>query len=216
MGSSVTPPREGLLATTFAYYERNAEGYFRATHDANLSAIYQSFTRKLPTGGSILDAGSGSGRDTLAFTRSGYSVSAFDSSPALCKLSTEFTGIETRVRSFQEVHEEKEFDGVWACASLLHVPESELADAIYRLVRALKADGVLYMSFKHGAGERVAGDGRFFVDMTEARLRRLLHGLAGLKLERMWKTLGEGRFEGQGVWLNTLVLKRGSERSDDG
>ena len=204
----------GQQATTLAYYERNAESYFRATHDTDLSTIYQRFIRRLPKGGRILDAGSGSGRDTLAFVERGYYVKAFDSSTALCKLSTEFTGIRTSVRRFQEVEEEEEYHGVWACASLLHVPETELADAINRLVRALKAGGVLYMSFKHGAGERVAGDGRFFIDMTEERLRRLLQGLPGLKTEGVWKTLGEGRFVGEGEWLNALVSKRG--RFDDG
>ena len=102
----------------------------------------------------------------------------------------------------------EEFDGVWACASLLHVPEAELGEVINRLVRALKTKGVLYMSFKYGAGERVAEDGRFFVDMTEDRIHDVVQRVQNLKVQRVWRTLGEGKFEGQGEWLNALVSKR--------
>jgi len=199
---------DGQQAQTREYYERNAESYFKATRDADLSALYERFTRRLPEGARILDAGSGSGRDTLAFLRRGYAVSAFDSSPALCELSTRLTSVRTRVLRFQELEDEEEYDGIWACASLLHVPEAELPDAIARLVRALKPGGVLYMSFKHGTGERVTEDGRFFTDMTDSRLRRVLNALLEAKPEELWITTGEGQFQGQDEWLNALVSRQ--------
>lgn len=202
---------KGQHAKTLAYYEDNAQNYFKATHDADLSSIYRSFLRELPRGGRILDAGSGSGRDTAAFVRRGYVVEAFDLSPSLCELSTEFTGIQARVRGFQDVDEKEEFDGIWACASLLHIPEVELGEVIGRLVRALKRKGVLYMSFKYGVGERVAEDGRFFVDMTEERLWPVLSTVQKLEVQRVWRTLGEGKFEGRGEWLNALASKAGAQ-----
>lgn len=205
---SAKSPSDGQQAQTLEYYERNAELYFEVTRDANLSALYERFTRWLPEGARILDAGSGSGRDTLAFLRRGYVVSAFDSSPTLCDLSTQMTDVRTRVLRFQELEDADEYDGIWACASLLHVPETELPNAIARLIRALKQDGILYMSFKHGDGERVTEDGRFFTDMTDSRLSQVLHALSGLKLEELWITTGEGQFQGQGEWLNALVSKR--------
>lgn len=194
-------------AQTLEYYERNAKDYFIATRGTDLSALYERFARGLPRGAHILDAGSGSGRDTLAFLQRGYAVSAFDSSPALAELSTRMTGVRTRVLRFQELNEEEEYDGVWACASLLHVPEAELPDAITRLIRALKPGGVLYMSFKLGASERVTEDGRFFTDMTKSRLRRVLQALPSVRLEELWITAGEGKFQGHGEWLNALVSK---------
>ncbi|MYG28472.1 MAG: class I SAM-dependent methyltransferase [Boseongicola sp. SB0677_bin_26] len=197
-------------AKTLAYYEDNARNYFKATHDADLSSIYRCFLREVPKGGRILDAGSGSGRDTAAFARRGYMVEAFDQSPSLCELSTEYTGIRARVRRFQDIDEKEEFDGIWACASLLHVPEKELREVIGRLVGALKTKGVLYMSFKYGANERVAEDGRFFVDMTEERLWAVLQEVRKLKVQRVWRTLGEGKFEGRWEWLNALASKAGA------
>jgi SAM-dependent methyltransferase len=213
---SAKSPGDGQQAQTLEYYERNAERYFKATRDADMSALYERFARRLPKGARILDAGSGSGRDTLAFLSRGYSVSAFDSSPALCELSTRLTGVPARVLRFQELEDNEEYDGIWACASLLHVPEAALPDAIGRLVRALKPGGVLYMSFKHGAGERVTEDGRFFTDMTESRLQRVLQELPGVMLEELWITVGEGQFQGQGEWLNALVSKhkRGGSHED--
>lgn len=207
---------DGQEAQSLGYYERNAKSYFKATRDADLSALYERFLRRLPKGARILDAGSGSGRDTLAFVRRGYAVSAFDSSAALCELSTRLTGVRTRLLRFQELEVEGEYDGIWACASLLHVSEAELPNAIGRLIRALKPDGVLYMSFKHGADERVTEDGRSFTDMTESGLRRVLRRVPGVKLEELWITAGEGQFQGQGEWLNALVTKhkRGGSRDD--
>ena len=205
---SARSPGDGQQGQTRDYYERNAERYFKATRDADLSVLYNRFTRWLPKGARILDAGSGSGRDTFAFLRRGYAVSAFDSSPALCELSTRLTGVRTRVLRFQELEDEEEYDGIWACAALLHVPEAELPNAIARLIRALKSGGVMYMSFKHGPGEHVTEDGRFFTDMTDSRLRRVLRAFPGVKLEEFWITTGEGQFQGQGEWLNALVSKR--------
>lgn len=193
---------------TLEYYERNAKRYTQETFYADLSSLYEVFTRRVPKGGRILDAGSGSGRDTLAFGRQGYVVSAFDASPALCERSTRRTGITTQLLRFQELEDEEEYDGIWACASLLHVPKMELPDAISRLVRALRPGGVLYMSFKHGFGERVTEDGRLFIDMTEDQLRRLIRDLPGTKLDELWITTGEGQFQGRGEWLNALLSKR--------
>ena len=206
---------DGQRAQTFEYYERNAESYFNATRDADLSALYERFIRRLPRGAHILDAGSGSGRDTLAFLQRGYTVNAFDASPALSELSIRLTGVRTRVLRFQELEDEEQYDGIWACASLLHVPEAELPDAIAKLIRALKPGGSLYMSFKHGAGERITEDGRCFTDMTESCLHCVLKGFANLKLEELWITAGEGKFQGKGEWLNALVLKHKRVGRDD-
>lgn len=195
------------MINTEDYYERFAEEYFQATRYTDLSKLYDRFIKYLPPGGRILDAGCGSGRDTLAFLNRGYEVEAFDSSPSLSKLSSQLTGIKTRVIRFQDIDAFEKYDGIWACASLLHVPEAELLEVLNRLVRALKPGGAMYISFKLGMGERVATDGRFFTDMECTRLEKLISKISWIKLAEIWIYRGDGGLQGQNQWLNAIVQK---------
>ncbi len=196
-----------LIRGTRDYYEHNAEEYFRATAEGKTSKAYRLFLRGLPKDARILDAGCGSGRDTAFFLRRGYDVSAFDASAALCRLSTGLTGVLTRQLRFQEFGEIEQYDGVWASASLLHVPSVELPDCISRLVRALKPGGVMYMSFKHGPGERVAPEGRFFADQTSDGLQSLLDEVGGTGTEKLWVTAGTGVYGDPTCWVNAVIRK---------
>jgi len=207
MHCSVESPRTNSETLSQAYYDRNAVEYATATRDVDASALYDRFLKYLPPKARILDAGSGSGRDTLAFLARGYDVDAFDSSSALCELSTQLTGIRTRHLRFQDFEGVDQYDGIWACASLLHVPQHELTDAIQRLVRSLKDHGVIYMSFKHGAGERISADGRFYSDMNAAQLKSLFEDIPVAELLDVWITQGEGSFKGHTEWLNAIARK---------
>ncbi|MGS0758452.1 class I SAM-dependent methyltransferase, partial [Roseateles sp. GG27B] len=87
------------------------------------------------------DAGCGSGRDAKAFTEQGFSVAAFDASPALAALASEHSGIAVTVRTFSEVSEIASYDGIWACASLLHLPQADIPAALLGLWQALRSSG---------------------------------------------------------------------------
>jgi SAM-dependent methyltransferase len=189
---------------TLAYYDDQAETFFVETVDVDMAPLYARFLARVPPGGHILDAGCGSGRDALAFRRLGYAVTAFEASPTLARMASEHCGLPVEVRRFQAVDWEDRFDGIWACASLLHVPMAELPDVLRRLGRALKADGVLYASFKYGAGEREHG-GRRFTDLDERGLASLVEAVPGLAVLETWVT-GDRR-EGRGGerWLNALL-----------
>jgi SAM-dependent methyltransferase len=142
---------------TLAYYEDQAEAFFAETVDVDMAPLYARFLARIPAGGHILDAGCGSGRDALAFRKLGYAVTAFEASPTLARLASNYCGLPVEVRRFQEIEWQDAFDGIWACASLLHVPPVELPEVLRRLGRALKTDGVLYVSFKYGSDERDHG-----------------------------------------------------------
>ena len=201
------PPSLSAEGSTSAYYDLNAQAYFDATLHVDMSDLYDEFLRQIISGGRILDAGSGSGRDTLAFLKKGYEVDAFDSSPALAELSTRLTGVSTQVIRFQEFESAPRYDGIWACASLLHVPANELHDVLARLLRALKPGGVLYISVKHGSDERVADDGRLFVDLDKISIRNLFAKFPDVTLRKIWLTGGEGSLRGRDNWLNVLAVK---------
>jgi SAM-dependent methyltransferase len=207
MGTSHVSVRPEKAEATCQYYSRNARAYFEATAAIDMSAVYDRFLRHVSPAGRILDAGSGSGRDTRAFILRGYEVEAFDASPELCDLSTRLSGIRARVLRFQEFESPPRFDGVWACASLLHVPRAHLHEAVKRLVNALKPGGALYMSFKYGCKERIADDGRFYTDMDEQSVRDLFAVFRDMTVIDVWISAGEGTHHGKEAWLNAIALK---------
>jgi len=198
--------------STLDYYEAHARDYAEGTLGIDMGDLYDRFLSYIPRGGRILDAGSGSGRDTLAFLTKGYQVEAFDASPALAKLSSQLTGVHTEVIRFQDFHSGPRFDGVWAIASLLHVPRGQLPDAVRRLIDALKPSGALFISVKLGDGERVAKDGRLFTDLDESAVRRLLKPFQ-MEIKEVWISEGQGSRQGKDRWLNALALKGAGHES---
>jgi SAM-dependent methyltransferase len=105
----------------------------------------------------------------LAFLNLGFDVVSIDASAEMVRATKELTGLDAWQLGFQELDFDGGFDGIWACASLLHVTRRELSSVLARLARALKSNGVLDVSFKYGDDERVE-DGRLFNDRNDARL----------------------------------------------
>jgi SAM-dependent methyltransferase len=196
------------IRLTLDYYERHAQEFVGRTANLDMSHVYEPFLAMVPQDGHILDAGCGSGRDSAEFVRRGYRVTAFDGSPAMVKAATGRTGLAVLHRTFDAISWREEFDGVWAFASLLHLPRQTIADALVRLTTALKPGGVLFASLKAGTyeGER---DGRWFTDTTPDALRALLDDIPGLRTVRIWET-DDARPERAGTrWVNALA-RRGS------
>lgn len=189
--------------STHRYYEDKAEEYLARTSQLDMESLYKPFLELIPAGGTILDAGCGPGRDVLAFLKQGFRVTAFDASEKMVEIASTQTGVAVLQMRFQELKYEQEFDGIWACASLLHVPFCELDDILSRFSRALKTGGICFMSFKQGNGERFE-DGRRFIDFTEATLQQKLADISGLSILRTWGT--EDQAGRSGVqWVNALI-----------
>ena len=196
---------------TLDYYQRNAQEYAQATLRANITEVRHMFMRRLPRRAHVLDAGCGAGRDTLAFLRQGYKVSAFDASSVLCQIYSELTGVPARELRFQDFDTTEEYNGIWACASLLHLPRSLLPNSLFRLVHGLKRGGILYMSFKHGDGERFAPDGRFFTDLRVQDLDSLISETPDVSVDKIWTSTGTDGYDRPTLWTNALVTKIGGE-----
>ena len=217
------------------YYRQNAQRFFTDTASVDMSALYPLFIDCLPPGARILDAGCGSGRDVKAFSEMGFAVEAFDASAELVAMARQLSGKPIEQMRFQDVDAVEIYDGIWCCASLLHVSEAELPGVMTKLAMALKPGGVGYLSFKHGRGERKK-DGRIFTDMDVAGLQKLVDGVntlggdilptdkmgikreAGsedtavnrfaLKAEKIWQTGDVRAGRGDEVWLNTIIRKK--------
>lgn len=194
---------------TMAYYQRNAQTFFDATVGVDMSSLYAPFLRLVAPGGCVLDAGCGSGRDAKAFSTLGYRVEAFDASAEMMELAIAYTGLPVRQMTFSALETEERYDGIWSCASLLHLPQSELPEAMRRLARALKPGGVWYLSFKYGVSEREK-EGRHFTDLDEAGLQTLVSPLPQVSIVEQWTTQDK-RPDRDEVWLNALLRKHLSE-----
>lgn len=194
---------------TMAYYQRNAQTFFDATVGVDMASLYAPFLRLVAPGGCVLDAGCGSGRDAKAFSMLGYRVEAFDASAEMVKLAADYTGLPVQQMTFNTLGAVECYDGIWCCASLLHLPQTELPEAMHHLARALKPGGVWYLSFKYGASEREK-EGRHFTDLNEAGLQTLVSVLPQVSIVEQWTTQDK-RPDRDEVWLNALLRKHLSE-----
>ena len=195
-----------LTDTTLSHYQENADQFFDNTIGVDMTALYDRFLPFVPAGGHILDAGCGSGRDALFFINAGYRVTAFDASPPMAKKAGHLIGQAVEVFTFQQFHSKDLFDGVWACASLLHVPLAELHLAIGNLAACTRDGGSIYMSFKLGSGERVS-KGRLFTDMNQDGLGVVLELLPELRMKEVWTTHDQRPDRENEEWFNAVLVK---------
>lgn len=201
MGTSGTSRANAVISAD--YYDQNAESFIAQTRLADMSEHYARFLEHIPAGGSIIDAGSGSGRDARWFKGQGYAVEAFDASPAMVHATEEFAGVPTRLMTFEDFSWDRKVDGIWACASLLHVRPERLSMVLSRLLDALKPNAVIYCSFKYGAQPREV-NGRYFNNLQEASLSHTVIN-AHAKIAAMWITGDVRSGRGEERWLNALI-----------
>ena len=211
----VSHPQEAIVnarnettksTTTLDYYNQNAKKFITGTISVDFRIVQNRFLDKLHPGAEILDYGCGSGRDTKYFLEQGCKVTAIDGSQKLCKLASEYTGIQVKHMLFRDLDEKEAYDGIWACSSILHVPANELQDIIKKMANALRAHGIIYTSFKYGTfeGER---NGRYFTDMTEETFAKLIQDMDELEIEEQWITSDVRPGRGEEKWLNLILRK---------
>ena len=191
---------------TLRYYNNNAETYAEQTRYLDVSQLYTDFEECLCPGARILDLGCGSGRDSKYFLEQGYDVSAIDGSEKLCRYAAAYAGIPVQEMRFEDFHEINCYEGIWACASILHLSYEELKEVLSNIYEALVPNGIFYTSFKYGIGEKERG-GRHFTDMTEESLGELLKEFPCFRVTDEWISgdVRPGR-EAEG-WLNIILQK---------
>ena len=192
---------------TITFYNENAKTFMDTTLNVDFSPVQNRFLDKLHKESFILDFGCGSGRDTKYFMEQGHTVEAIDGSKEMCKLASAYTGIEVKQMLFQDLQEVNRYDAIWACSSILHLPYTELVDVMKKMVIALKDNGLIYTSFKYGTYEGMR-NGRYFIDMTEESLEKLLEEVEGLELEETWITSDVRPGRGEEKWLNLFLRKK--------
>ncbi len=191
---------------TIDFYNTYAEQYVTETIDLDVSDNRNIFLNLLPKPAQILDLGCGSGRDSRFFIDHGYDVIAIDAAPEIARIASEKIGKRVEIQSFHELNYVQAFDGIWACASLLHCPKSQISDLITKIIRALKRNGIIYMSFKYGQSERIDERGRFFNDYTENEMSNVINAHSNFYIINMFTETKPLRNSFQ-TWLNVFAKK---------
>lgn len=199
--------REKGMNDTLHYYNSKAKEFVSETVDVNFIETQDVFLSMISTGGKILDFGCGSGRDTKYFLSKGYEVDAIDGSEELCKIASEYTGIQVKQMLFEDLDVVEEYDGIWACASILHVKKNQLPDIIKKIANATKNDGIVYVSFKYGDFEGVK-NGRFFTYLTEESFGEILDEIPELIIEKSWISADVRAERREEQWMNMLLRKQ--------
>jgi SAM-dependent methyltransferase len=200
------------MNTTLEYYAKNARDFFDSTFDKKMDEIYQKFLPCLPENAQLLDAGCGSGRDSRYFLSLGFRVDAFDASTEMAALATAYIGQEVKCLDFDQIEQTEMYDAIWAAASLLHLPYSQLPKTLKILSQALKDDGIFYASFKYGE-EEYTKEGRHFTPLNEKKVLTLFEKLDTLQLQSVWLS-DDVRQERKGeIWLNFIAKKGSNDNS---
>lgn len=189
------------------YYESNAEHYAAETFSADMSEQYQRLLPLLKKGAKILDVGSGSGRDAFYFQKHGYQVIALEPSKNLGREIRKVFSGEIVCSDIQSYQPAERYDGIWACASLIHLQEEEVLCFFKKIDMYLNDNGIVYASGKSGISTGEVADGRFFLEFTEQLVDKILTVNKQLKLEQLWYTedvSGRRGFR----WLNVVLRLR--------
>jgi len=194
------------IRSTNEYYNRDARAYNDETIALDVSRLYPKFLARLFPNAHILDLGCGSGRDSHYFLQQGYEVTALDQSVKLASLAEQKLDRPVIVKSFSEISDKNEYDGIWANASLLHCPRGQIYEVFSRLIQALKPYGIWFMSFKHGDQECFDEKGRFFNNYTKKSLDTLLRDFKQIEIQNIWEEECELRGRTQ-RWVNAIVKK---------
>ena len=199
--------------STLNYYDENAVEFACQTLSIDMHDLYELFINQLPQRDTqcILDVGCGSGRDSNYFAKQGYEVTAIDASAELIQwaeqhhMSSRMTWVHLDFSSIAKQAWENKFTGIWACASLLHVPFLELPFIINSLLDTFTDDGVMYVSFKYGKGERVDEE-RFFCDMNESRWTTIVAKILQVIEYKIWLS-ADKRSSIENNWFNITIKK---------
>lgn len=194
------------IKETLLYYEKNYKKYESEKHDITMIGTYEPFLKRLPKDAKILDLGCGTGRDSLYFKKLGFQVVALDGSKEMCKIAEKNLNQKVICTTYENMDLNEQFDGIWACSSLLHLTEEDLINILKKLENYLQEDGILYASFKKGTNEEIE-NGRYFYYLTEEKWKKIEANL-NYATEEMYYTKSVVKGHEDISWINLILRKK--------
>jgi SAM-dependent methyltransferase len=202
---------ERIARATLDHYDRRADSFWQGTrgHDVsqNIAALLERIEGKPPF--RILDLGCGPGRDLKTFTELGHLAVGLEGSANFAQMARAFSGCEVWQQDFLELAlPANRFDGVFANASLFHVPGEELHRVLQELRAALKPRGVLFSSNPRGSNEEGWNGGRYGAYHDLESWRTYVSAAGFVELCHYYRPAGLPRE--QQTWLASVWRRRDS------
>ena len=189
------------------YYSKNYKECINKTKNVDMKEYYNVFEMYLKPNSKILDVGFGSGRDSLYYNSRGYNVYSIDPIKEFCDNANELGLTNVYQMSIEDIEYNNEFDGIWACASLLHLESNKLVDVFNKCYEALKDNGLMYVSFKYGDFEGIIDD-RYFTYLVEESFINIINQTK-FKIDKIWIN-NEDKLNRDIKWLNVVLEKKQS------
>lgn len=202
-----------LSARTLAHYERSAGAFWEGTRDHDVSQNVEALLGALGRPACrILDVGCGPGRDLVSFIQRGHNAVGVDGCAAFVAMARDYSGAEVLQQDFLQLElPAASFDGVFANASLFHVPTQELPRVLRVLYACLVDGGVLFASNPRGEDQEGYSGERFGAYHTQARWWALMEAAGFQALEHYYRPPGLPRE--QQPWLASLWKKTEPSRT---
>ncbi|MEO6952083.1 MAG: class I SAM-dependent methyltransferase [Polyangia bacterium] len=198
-----------LSSGTLAHYERDPEGFWQGTRDHDVAQNYAALLSHLgrPAPLSILDFGCGPGRDLAHFSSLGHEAVGVDGCASFCEMARAHSGAEVLHQDFLALAlPPARFDGVFANASLFHVPSSALPTVLSQLHNTLRVDGVLFCSNPRGPDREGWSNDRYCCFWSLETWRAFVEAAGFTELEHYYRPEGKPRDEQP--WLATVWRRR--------
>ena len=197
-----------ISATTIGHYDASAEQFWQGTRDHDVRQNRAALLRHIEGEGPhrILDLGCGPGRDLEAFRAAGHAPVGLDGSQQFCAMARAFSGCEVFHQDFVDLDlPATRFDGVFANASLFHVPTQRLAHVLAQLWHTLEPGGVLFSSNPRGDNVEGWQGARYGAYHDHPSWSALVTAEGFVELEHYYRPPGQPR-ERQ-PWLATVFRK---------
>ena len=189
------------------FYDTNASLFIESWMSADMKGEYEEFEKLVKQGGSILDGGCGSGRDSLYFLQKGYDVTAFDPSDEMIKYASQFTGLSVKKLRWEDLADKDKYDAVWASASLYHVNRADMNAVFDKIADALKDNGILFASYRDRPDDFEEG-GRKFTSFDKNTFSKFIQENGKFDIISIKERKDSRKGKEDEIWLFAFLKKK--------